>query len=70
MLMGEREVDNILPGDATAWQNAMDGIRRNSYSDVVIDGVRRRAMVFAEDSTVRKTGRALKMWWFAFQVQK
>ncbi|KAI0238695.1 hypothetical protein LSAT2_010579 [Lamellibrachia satsuma] len=57
--MGDREMDNILPGDATAGQNATDGIRRNSYSDVAIDGVRRRAMVFVEDSTVRKTGRAL-----------
>ena len=26
MLMGEREMDNMLPGDTTAGQNAMEGI--------------------------------------------
>ena len=28
MLMGEREMDNMLPGDTTAGQNAAEGIRR------------------------------------------
>ena len=58
MLMGEREMDNTLPGDTTAGQNAAEGIRRKSYSEVVIEGVRRRARVFVGDSKVRKTDRA------------
>ena len=32
MLMAEREMDNMLPGDMTAGQNA------TSYSEVVIEG--------------------------------
>ena len=32
MLMGEREIDNKLPGDMTAGHNA------KSYSEVVIEG--------------------------------
>ena len=36
-----------------------EGIRRKSYSEVVIEGVRRRARVFVRDSIVRKTDRAL-----------
>ena len=59
MLMDEREMDSMLPGDTTAGQNATEGIRRKSYSEIVIEGVRRRARVFAEDSMVRKTDRAL-----------
>ena len=43
MLMGEREMDNSLPGDTTAGQNAMEGIRCKGDSEVVIEGVRRRA---------------------------
>ena len=35
-LMGEREMDNMLPGATTVGQNATEGIRRKSYSDVVI----------------------------------
>ena len=35
MLMGEREMDNLLPGDTTAGQNATEGIQRKSYSEVV-----------------------------------
>ena len=58
-LMGESETDNMLPGDRTAGQNATEGIRRKSYSEVVIEGVRRRARVFVGDSIVRKTDRAL-----------
>ena len=32
-----------------------EGIRHKSYSEVVIEGVRRRVRVFVEDSLVRKT---------------
>ena len=32
VLMGEREMDNMMPGDTTAGQNA------TSYSEVVIEG--------------------------------
>ena len=46
MLMGEREMNNRLPSDRTAGQNATEGIRRKSYSEVVIEGVNRRARVF------------------------
>ena len=37
----EREMDNKLPGDMTAGQNSADGIRCKSYSEVIIEGVRR-----------------------------
>ena len=30
-LMGERETDNILPGDKAAGQNVMEGIQQKSY---------------------------------------
>ena len=59
MLMGEREMDNMLPGDTTAEQNATEGMRRKSYSEVVIEGVRTTARVFIGDSIARKTDRAL-----------
>ena len=59
MLMDEREIDNMLPGDTTAGQNVTEGIRRKCYSEVVTEGVRRRARVFVGDSIVRKTDRAL-----------
>ena len=49
----------MLPGDTAAGQNATEGIRHISYSEVVIEGVRRRAREFVEDSIVRKTDRAL-----------
>ena len=58
MLMGEREMDNMLPGDTTVGQNATEGIRRKSYSEAVIEGVR-RARAFVWDSMVRKTDRTL-----------
>ena len=58
MLMGERKMDNMLPGDMTAGQNVAEVIRRKSYSEVVIEGVR-RARVFVGDSKVRKTDRTL-----------
>ena len=31
MLMGERDMNNQLPGDTTAGQNAVEGIRHKSY---------------------------------------
>ena len=62
-LMGERErereTDNSLLGDKAAGQNVMEGIKRKSYSDAVIEGVRKRATVFVGDSIVRKTDRVL-----------
>ena len=36
-------------------QNVMEGIERKSYSAAVIEGVRKRARVFVDDSIVRKT---------------
>ena len=36
-----------------------EGIRRKSYSEVVIDGVRKRTRGFVGDSIVRKTDRVL-----------
>ena len=56
--MREREPDNSLPpSDKAAGQNVMEGIHRKSYSEAVIEGVRKRAMVFVGDSIVRKTDR-------------
>ena len=37
MLMDEREMDNMLPGDTTAGQNAAEVIRCKSYSELVIE---------------------------------
>ena len=52
-LMSEREPDNSLPpSDKDAGQNVMEGIHRKSYSEAVIDGVRKRARVFVGDSIV------------------
>ena len=58
-LMGEREIDDSLPGDKTAGQNVTEGIKRKSYSEVAIEGLRRRARVFVGDSIVRKSDRVL-----------
>ena len=59
-LMSEREPDNSLPPiDKAAGQNVMEGIHRKSYSEAVIEGVRKRARVFVGDSIVRKTDRVL-----------
>ena len=56
--MSEREPNNILPpSDKAAGHNVMEGIHRKSYSEAVIDGVRKRARVFVGDSIVRKTDR-------------
>ena len=50
-LMSEREPDNSLPpSDKAAGQNVMEGIHRKSYSEAVIEGVRKRARVFVGDS--------------------
>ena len=59
-LMSEREPDNSLPlSDKAAGQNVMEGIHRRSYSEAVIEGVRKRARVFVGDSIVGKTDRVL-----------
>ena len=58
--MSEREPDNsLLPSDKAAGQNVMEGIHRKSYSEAVIEGVRKRARVFVGNSIVRKTDRVL-----------
>ena len=44
-LMGEREIDNSLPGDKTAGQNESEGIQQKSFSEV-IEVVRKKASVF------------------------
>ena len=60
MLMCERELDKTLPpSDKAAGQIVMEGIHRKSYSEAVIEGVRKRARVFVGDSIVRKTERVL-----------
>ena len=46
MSIGEREMDNRLPGDTTAGHNVTEGIRRKSYSEVATEVVRRSARVF------------------------
>ena len=66
--MGDRAMNDMVPGDTTAGQNATGGNRRKSYSGVVTEGMRRIARAFVGDSRVRKTGRALKTTWcFALQ---
>ena len=46
-LMSEKEPDNSLPpNDKAAGQNVLEGIHRKSYSEAVIEGVRKRARVF------------------------
>ena len=47
-LMSEREPDNSLPlSDKAAGQNVMEGIHRKSYSEAMIERVRKRARVFS-----------------------
>ena len=59
-LMSEREPDNNMPpSDKAAGQNVMEEIHRKSYSEAVVEGVRKRARVFLGDSIVRKTERVL-----------
>ena len=57
MLVGEREIDNMLPDNTTARQNATGGIRRKSYSEVLRRGSGKRGCLWW-DSVVRKTDRA------------
>ena len=52
-------MDNMLPGDTAAEPFGKNGIRRKGYSEIVIEGTRRRAMVFVGGSIVRKTDRVL-----------
>ena len=60
MLLGVREPGNSLPPSyKAAGHNVMEGIHRKSYSEAVIEGVRKRARVFVGDSIVRKTDRVL-----------
>ena len=49
----------MLQSDTTAGQTMTEGNRHKSYSDVVIEGVVRKAGVFVGDSIFRKTDRAL-----------
>ena len=48
-LPGDTLPGDTLPGDTTAGQKATGGIRRKSYSEVMIEGVRRRTR---EDSII------------------
>ena len=56
-LMSEREPDNSLPQSYKA--AGQNGIHRKSYSEAVIEGVRKKARVFVGDSIVRKTDTVL-----------
>ena len=58
-LTGERETDNSLPCDKVAGQKVMEGIQQKSYSEAVIEGVRKRARMFVGDSIVGKIDRVL-----------
>ena len=53
-LMGEKEMDNVLPSGTTTGQNMTEGNRRKSYSEVAAEEVRRKARVFVGDSTTDK----------------
>ena len=55
----ETDIDNSLPGDKAAGQNVTEGIQRKSYSEVVIEEMRKRARVFVGDLIVLKTDRVL-----------
>ena len=58
--MSEREHDNSLPpSDKAAGQNVMEKIHRKSYSEAVIEGVRKKARMFVGDTIVGKTDRVL-----------
>ena len=50
MLMGDKEMDNVL---------LMEGNHHKSYSELVIEVVRRKARVFMSNVIVRKTDKAL-----------
>ena len=49
----------MVESATTAGQNATEEIRRKSYSEVVVEGVRKTARMFVGNSIVRKTDRAL-----------
>ena len=55
MLMGEKDVDNMVPSDTTAGQHMIE----RSYSEVVIEGSMKKARVFVGDSIAMKTDKAL-----------
>ena len=55
-LMGERESNYSLPGDKAAGQNVTEW---TSYSEEVIEVVRKRTRVFVGESIFRKTDRVL-----------
>ena len=58
--MSEREHDNSMPpSDKAAGQNVMEEIHRKSYSEAVIEGVRKKARMFVGDTIVGKTDRVL-----------
>ena len=44
--MRESLITSLPPSDKAAGQNMMDGIHRKSYSEAVIEGVRKRPRVF------------------------
>ena len=52
-LMGEKEMDSMVPGDTTERQNMAVGNRRKSYSEEVIESVAMEAKVFAGESIVQ-----------------
>ena len=54
-----RDTDNSLPYDKAAGQNVMEGIQRKSYSEAVMERVRKRARVIVGDSIFKKTDRVL-----------
>ena len=56
---GVGETGGKETGGKGSGQNVMEGIERKSYSAAVIEGVRKRAMVFVGDLIVRKTDRVL-----------
>ena len=58
-LTGERETDNSLPCDKVAGEKVMEGIQQKSYTEAVIEGVRKRARMFVGDSIVGKIDRVL-----------
>ena len=50
---------SLPPSDKAAGQTVIEGIHRKSYSEAVIERVRKIARVFVGDSIVRKTDRVL-----------
>ena len=52
-------MDNMVPSDTTVGQDMTEGNRRKSYSEVVIEGMKRKARVFVGDSIIKKNVRAL-----------